>query len=88
MAELLPLPVIPQRRPRDEAEVIDVDLLDDDEIIITGYGRSQRRRLSHGPPHFPRAAAPPPRNLEVIVLSDDEAEGSNAPSRSSGALRA
>ncbi|KAH8100786.1 hypothetical protein BXZ70DRAFT_988367 [Cristinia sonorae] len=77
MAEAIyPPPIIPQRRPRDQPEVIDVDLLDDEDIIITGYGRSQRRRLSNGQVAHSRASASRSNNHEVIVLSDDEGEGS------------
>ncbi|THH29440.1 hypothetical protein EUX98_g4766 [Antrodiella citrinella] len=76
-------PIIPQRRPRDEPEIIDVDSLDDD-IVITGYGRNQRRRLSPSQPESSRAAASRYNNREVIVLSDDEGEGSSASSRPSG----
>lgn len=81
---LLAPPIVPQRRPRDEPEVIDVDLLDDDEIIITGYGRSQRRRLDNGQPESSRAAASRTNNREVIVLSDDEGDGHWSASRSTG----
>ncbi|TCD64047.1 hypothetical protein EIP91_004596 [Steccherinum ochraceum] len=84
---MLAPPIIPQRRPRDEHEIIDVDSFDDDEIIITGYGRSQRRRLDDGQPESSRAAASRANNREVIVLSDDEGDGVWSASRSAGARR-